>query len=163
MVVWNIRALAARLNELVRVMTESRTQGDRLRAEMTRLTDARTRLSGLLEQKKASLEQRQSELKRMRTAAAQISASVTDLNQLIAKLDQAVKDHTGLGDYDKEAREAVVQLARDAGMIAWHGGVLANSVAAEALTSVLIFMNRRYKVPGTGIRITGLADAAEHG
>jgi NADPH-dependent F420 reductase len=64
---------------------------------------------------------------------------------------------------DKEAREAVVQLARDAGMIAWHGGVLANSVAAEALTSVLIFMNRRYKVPGTGIRITGLADAAEHG
>lgn len=64
---------------------------------------------------------------------------------------------------DKDARETVVQMARDAGMIAWHGGVLANSVAAEALTSVLIFMNRRYKVPGTGIRITGLGDAAEHG
>ena len=105
------RALAARLNELVRVMTESRTQGDRLRAEMTRLTDARTRLSGLLEEKKASLEQRQSELKRMRTAAAQISASVTDLNQLIARLDQAVKDHTGLGAYDKEAREAAKDAA----------------------------------------------------
>jgi hypothetical protein len=29
------------------------------------------------------------------------------------------------------------------------------------LTSVLIFMNRRYKVPGAGIRITGLTD--EHG
>ena len=105
------RALAARLNELVRVMTESRTQGDRLRSEMTRLTDARTRLSGLLEEKKASLEQRQSELKRMRTAAAQISASVTDLNQLIARLDQAVKDHTGLGAYDKEAREAAKDVA----------------------------------------------------
>lgn len=64
---------------------------------------------------------------------------------------------------DKDAREAVVQLARAAGMVAWHGGVLANSVAAEALTSVLIFMNRRYKVPGTGIRITGLDNAAEHG
>ncbi len=64
---------------------------------------------------------------------------------------------------DKDAREAVVQLARDAGMVAWHGGVLANSVAAEALTSVLIFMNRRYKVPGAGIRITGLDNAAEHG
>lgn len=64
---------------------------------------------------------------------------------------------------DKDARETVVQMARDAGMIAWHGGVLANSVAAEALTSVLIFMNRRYKVPGTGIRITGLGDASEHG
>lgn len=62
---------------------------------------------------------------------------------------------------DKEAREVVVRLARDAGMVAWHGGVLANSVAAEALTSVLIFMNRRYKVPGAGIRITGLTN--EHG
>ena len=37
----------------------------------------------------------------MRSAAAQISASVTDLNQLIARLDQAVKDHTGFGAYDK--------------------------------------------------------------
>ena len=76
-------------------------------------------------------------------------------------LDQPVDcDVLVCGD-DKDAREAVVKMARDAGMVAWHGGVLANSVAAEALTSVLIFMNRRYKVPGTGIRITGLAD--EHG
>ncbi len=99
------RALATRLNELVRVMGEIRTQGDNLKAEMTRLTDARTRLSGLLEEKKASLDQRQSELKRMRKAAADISASVTDLNELIARLDKAVKDNTGLGDYDKEARK----------------------------------------------------------
>ena len=42
----------------------------------------------------------------------------------------------------------------DAGI---DGGVLANSAAAEALTSVLIGINRRYKVPGAGIRITGLA------
>jgi septal ring factor EnvC (AmiA/AmiB activator) len=99
------RALAARLNELVGVMTEIRTQGDNLKAEMTRLTDARTRLSGLLEEKKVSLEQRQSELKRMRQAAADISASVTDLNELISRLDKAVKDNTGLGAYDAEARK----------------------------------------------------------
>ncbi len=99
------RALAARLNELVRVMSEIRTQGQNLRAEMTRLTDARTRLSGLLEEKKVSLEQRQSELTRMRKAAADISASVTDLNELIARLDKAVKDNTGLGAYDAEARK----------------------------------------------------------
>jgi septal ring factor EnvC (AmiA/AmiB activator) len=99
------RALAGRLNELVRVMTEIRNQGKQLRAEMTRLTDARTRLSGLLEVKKASLEERESELKRMRSAAAEISASVTDLNELISRLDQAVKDNTGLGAYEKEARK----------------------------------------------------------
>jgi hypothetical protein len=55
---------------------------------------------------------------------------------------------------DAKAREAVIALAEDAGMRAWHAGVLANSVAAEALTSVLIAINKRYKVPGSGIRIT---------
>jgi len=57
---------------------------------------------------------------------------------------------------DPAAREIVIGLARDAGMRGWHAGVLANSAAAEALTSVLIAINRHYKVPGAGIRITGL-------
>ena len=57
---------------------------------------------------------------------------------------------------DPAARETVIGLARDAGMRGWHAGVLANSAAAEALTSVLIAINRHYKVPGAGIRITGL-------
>ncbi|MCC6535433.1 MAG: NADPH-dependent F420 reductase [Burkholderiales bacterium] len=56
---------------------------------------------------------------------------------------------------DAGARETVVGLARAAGMRAWHAGPLVNSAAAEALTSVLIFMNLRYKVPHAGIRITG--------
>ena len=57
---------------------------------------------------------------------------------------------------DKEAGELVVGLAREIGLGAFHAGVLANSVVAEALTSVLIALNRRYKVPGSGIRITGI-------
>jgi septal ring factor EnvC (AmiA/AmiB activator) len=100
------RALAARLTELLGVMTEIRSQGERLKAEMGRLNDARVQLSSLLEAKKASLDERQSELKRMRTEAAQISANVTDLNELIAKLDQAVKQNTALGEYEKETKEA---------------------------------------------------------
>lgn len=55
---------------------------------------------------------------------------------------------------DAAARELVIGLAQDASMTAWHAGVLANSVAAEALTSVLIAINKRYKVPGAGLRIT---------
>lgn len=98
------RDLAGRLTQLIGVMTEIRTQGVQLRAEMTRLTDARTRLSGLLETKKVSLDERQSELKRLRVAAAEISKNVTDLNELISRLDQAVKDNTGLGAYDEERR-----------------------------------------------------------
>jgi NADPH-dependent F420 reductase len=57
---------------------------------------------------------------------------------------------------DKEARDAVIALADAAGTRGIDGGALANSAAAEALTSILIGINRRYKVDGAGIRITGL-------
>lgn len=57
---------------------------------------------------------------------------------------------------DKDARAAAMELAAEVGQRAIDGGVLANSAAAEALTSVLIAINRRYKVAGAGVRITGL-------
>jgi 8-hydroxy-5-deazaflavin:NADPH oxidoreductase len=60
---------------------------------------------------------------------------------------------------DKAARETVIELANAAGTRGIDGGALANSVAAEALTSVLIGINRRYKVDGAGIRITGIPTA----
>jgi predicted dinucleotide-binding enzyme len=56
---------------------------------------------------------------------------------------------------DIEARDLVVGLVEDAGMKGWSAGPLANSSAAEALTSVLITINRRYKINGAGIKITG--------
>jgi predicted dinucleotide-binding enzyme len=60
---------------------------------------------------------------------------------------------------DKVAcREIVVSLAEEAGFRAWHAGPLANAAATEALTSVLIFMNKRYDGSHTGIRITGIND-----
>ena len=57
-------ALAEQLNDLVRVMTSIRTEGEKLRAETTRLNDARTRLAGLQETKRQSLTERQAELAR---------------------------------------------------------------------------------------------------
>ncbi|MEN3352329.1 MAG: 8-hydroxy-5-deazaflavin:NADPH oxidoreductase [Betaproteobacteria bacterium] len=59
---------------------------------------------------------------------------------------------------DREARDAVIVLAEALGTRGIDGGGIANSAAAEALTSVLIGINRRYKVAGAGIRITGLSD-----
>jgi NADPH-dependent F420 reductase len=56
---------------------------------------------------------------------------------------------------DKESRELVVSIVEACGLRGLHGGALVNSVAAEALTSVLIFMNRTYSVDGAGVRITG--------
>ena len=59
---------------------------------------------------------------------------------------------------EKEAREATITLADAAGMTGIHAGPLVNAAASEALTSVLIWINRRYKVPSAGIRVTGLDD-----
>jgi hypothetical protein len=69
--------------------------------------------------------------------------------------DQAVAcDVLVFGD-SKAARGRVVKLAEALGLRGVHGGALANSAAAEALTSVLIFINRAHKVDGAGISITG--------
>ncbi|MFS0850472.1 NADPH-dependent F420 reductase [Novosphingobium panipatense] len=56
---------------------------------------------------------------------------------------------------DKQARGRVVALADAMGLRGLHGGALANSAAAEAMTSILIFLNKTYSVDGAGIRITG--------
>lgn len=60
-----------------------------------------------------------------------------------------------------EARDEVVALIAGLGIRALHGGPLANAVAAEAMTSLLIAINKRYKVSdGAGISITGISSAA---
>lgn len=61
---------------------------------------------------------------------------------------------------DPAARETVIELARDIGLRAYHAGPICNSAAAEALTSILISINIRYKVPGAGIRVTGVSETA---
>ncbi len=58
----------------------------------------------------------------------------------------------------KAARDKVLQLVREAGMTGWHAGPIANSAAAEALTSVLIQINRRHGISHSGIKIVGQTD-----
>jgi 8-hydroxy-5-deazaflavin:NADPH oxidoreductase len=53
------------------------------------------------------------------------------------------------------ARDSIIGIAEKIGLKAWHAGPIDNSVVAEALTSVLIFMNKRYGMDGAGIRIVG--------
>ena len=61
---------------------------------------------------------------------------------------------------DKDARNAVIELCGAVARRGVGGGALANSAAAEAMTSVLIWINRNYKVLGAGISISGLEAAA---
>ena len=69
---------------------------------------------------------------------------ITGLPQCVSEHPQAV------------GRQQIVGIANVIATRGVEAGVLANAVAAESLTSVLIAINRRYKVPGAGIRITGL-------
>ena len=59
---------------------------------------------------------------------------------------------------DAAAKAEVIALARAAGLRALDAGPLQNAVVVEGLTAVLIGINRRYKVKGAGIRITGMGE-----
>jgi len=59
----------------------------------------------------------------------------------------------------KIAREKVIELAAQAGMTGWHVGPIENSAAAEALTSVLIQINRRHDISHSGLKIIGQSDS----
>ncbi len=58
---------------------------------------------------------------------------------------------------DADAKADVARLIEAIpGLRAVDAGPLANSVATEALTPVILYINKRYKIAGAGIRITGL-------
>lgn len=58
----------------------------------------------------------------------------------------------------KDARQRVIDLISEAGMHGWHAGPIANAAAAEALTSVLIQINRQGVLSHAGIRIVGQSE-----
>jgi NADPH-dependent F420 reductase len=60
---------------------------------------------------------------------------------------------TGKG---QAARELVLSLVADAGLVGWDAGPIENSVVVEGMTSILIGINKKYGVTSSGIRITGV-------
>lgn len=56
---------------------------------------------------------------------------------------------------DEEARRVIIGAIERIGLRGLHGGPLANSVAAEALTPILISMGKSHGIVGAGIKITG--------
>ena len=59
---------------------------------------------------------------------------------------------------DPAAKGIVIGLVGDLGMRGLDAGPLANAVALEAMTPVLLYLNKRYKRAGLGLRIAGLPD-----
>ncbi len=61
---------------------------------------------------------------------------------------------------DRAAKGVVIELAQAAGFFALDAGPLANASVVEGLTALLIGINIRHKVKGSGLRITGIPRAA---
>jgi NADPH-dependent F420 reductase len=74
----------------------------------------------------------------------------------LRQLDHAVDCDVLVCADDADARQVVIDLVGSMGLRGIDAGPLCNSAAAEAMTSLLIWINRKYKVPGAGIRITGI-------
>ena len=58
----------------------------------------------------------------------------------------------------RAARDKVIELIGEAGLTGWHAGPIENAAAAEALTSILIQINRRHDISHSGIKIVGQSD-----
>ena len=74
----------------------------------------------------------------------------------LAALEHPINSDILVCGDDKEAKQVMISLADDLGARGLDAGVLANSIALEALTPVLIHMNKVYGARGTGVRITGI-------
>lgn len=60
---------------------------------------------------------------------------------------------------DAGAKDVVIGLCAELGMRGLDAGPLANAVALEAMTPVLIYMNKKYKRPGLGLRVVGFEES----
>jgi 8-hydroxy-5-deazaflavin:NADPH oxidoreductase len=57
---------------------------------------------------------------------------------------------------DEAAKNTVIGLIGELGLRGLDAGLLRNSIALESLTPVLLYMNKRYKGHGAGVKIVGL-------
>ncbi len=103
------------------------------------------------------------------SAVAQLQAALGEGVRVVSAFQNVSWDHLMDLDHeiecdvlvcgdDGEACATVCDLIADMGMRGLHAGPIANSAAAEALTSLLISINRRYGAQGAGIRITRIPE-----
>ena len=102
-------------------------------------------------------------------SAAQISQNILGDNVNVVSAFQNISADLLKGNEDidcdvlvcgnkKEARQEVIDLIYSIGMKGWHAGMLANSAAVEAMTSVLISINKHHSISHSGIKVTGKED-----
>jgi NADPH-dependent F420 reductase len=76
----------------------------------------------------------------------------------LADLDHTVDCDVLVCSDEPRAMETTLKLLGDLGMRGFDAGPLRNAVALESLTPVLLYIGKRLKSPGLGIRITGVRE-----
>jgi 8-hydroxy-5-deazaflavin:NADPH oxidoreductase len=101
------------------------------------------------------------------SAAAEAQAELSDTTRVVAAFQNVSAAHLRDLDHDvacdvlicgdhQEDKEVAVALAAAAGLRGIDAGPLLNAAVVEGLTAILIGINLRHKVKGSGIRITGI-------
>jgi NADPH-dependent F420 reductase len=85
----------------------------------------------------------------------QVVSAFQNVGAVHLQEDHAIACDVLVSGNKKNARETVIELVAAVGLKGWHAGPLANAAAAEALTSILITINRHHGIEGSGIVITG--------
>lgn len=88
--------------------------------------------------------------------AVQVVAAFQNISYEHLLRDEEIECDVLVCGTGKTARETVIGLVRDAGMVGWDGGPIENAAVVEGMTSILIGLNKQYGVDSAGIRITGI-------
>ena len=88
-------------------------------------------------------------------AAAELAKEESSGRLSCVNSNSGLKNEVLVCGNNVEARSCVISLVEAAGLKGWHAGPIDNSVVGESLTPVLIFLTKRYKLNGSGIRIVG--------
>lgn len=74
----------------------------------------------------------------------------------LADLEHAIDCDVLACSDDEAALATALALIADLGVTAYHAGPLQNAVALESLTPVLLHLNKHYKRPGAGLKLTNM-------
>ena len=83
-----------------------------------------------------------------------VIAALQNIGSHLLSSEDSIDAEVLISGNDEEAVNLVTELIEDLGLRSWHAGPLENSAAAEAITSILIAINKKYKRKSSGIKIT---------